>query len=623
MKKLIFFLIIVIILSVTLKSIYGELLRLNDTTFFNTETNEYELELVDTGEILLDNGGTFKRTPDNLSLIIKKGDKPTFIINSTTPLYYVGNISKTHEWEYRAKGYDIISSSEELELIDRYYICHKNKTTEKVLMDNGKIKVTAKENPDCIEYKPIIQTIKSKNKGEEPAKIDLVTRTKIDEHTFIVNWDVDYYDPIEVNLTGDCSGTVTITGQEYIAVMTEGVLTSYKTYHDGYTLEWVGGSESGSGNNMGDLYDSQLARWVIDSVIDVNCVLTNYTHSVNMYITSTLDSAAHNNWTFFGTYQNLVSNFDQDFRTYFTLTGDGTYSGYHEFYDEAVGYHPTDGLYHATTSNGGASAWDSNPSTNKYFFADSFDYSKTTSWDYRGRDTGAEGYMKIAHGRTNAIPANSLFSINFTILERNTSSIGDQQFITMVNCFMTNVTCNSTAVNAETPSAEDNNVTPTLNLFLNGTEQNITIADNLNFSVYYYTDTPECFVNLTRNMTTISNNTNQGDGINYWNFTAQVYENNSCNNVSVTYFADIQQYVPPPDPCDYSGNGDYILNQSCDLSNKEIYVDGDFICGENCILNGTSPKIYFNSTGQYWCSYTGTNYNLRYNFTGTWFIGAG
>lgn len=101
---------------------------------------------------------------------------------------------------------------------------------------------------------------------------------------------------------------------------------------------------------------------------------------------------------------------------------------------------------------------------------------------------------------------------------------------------------NVTVAAGAPPASEDNNHTVGFNLFLNDTEDNIQALIGDTFYVYYYENTSIPY-NLTRNGTTITNNSLQSLDVGYYNFTISVNDTTKTNFNSVTYHARIVNYT--------------------------------------------------------------------------------
>ncbi len=89
----------------------------------------------------------------------------------------------------------------------------------------------------------------------------------------------------------------------------------------------------------------------------------------------------------------------------------------------------------------------------------------------------------------------------------------------------------------ELPSAQDNNLTVQFNLFLNNTEQNITLLEGQKFLVHYLANVSDIF-DLTRNGTTIANNSEQNLLEGVYNFTITT-NGTVANFTNVTHFATV------------------------------------------------------------------------------------
>lgn len=105
-----------------------------------------------------------------------------------------------------------------------------------------------------------------------------------------------------------------------------------------------------------------------------------------------------------------------------------------------------------------------------------------------------------------------------------------------------NTAQNETIFTVTTAAPTDNNKTVNLSLFLNNTEQDITLLEGQKFFVHYLSNVSDIF-NLTRNGTEINNNSEQNLPEGVFNFT--ITTNGTAHNFSnVTYFATVIATAP-------------------------------------------------------------------------------
>ncbi len=450
---------------------------------FSWFTMDEEL-YVGVNENMLYVGSKFKQDIDNKTLVIEKNSIDIYNITSTTPMIHVGDIIETKEWEYHEKGIDIIKGNEPLTWVDTYIACPVSKVERYLISNSNGVQSYGNKCPDGIKYPRNMIANPDKKDVDDPDFIDGIIRTQEDEYTLKVNRTMDYYDPTAVNYTGDCSSTCEIIARTYNATLTEGVITHTFWEVDGYSLDWVEQQETGSSNHIGDLRSSVA---LIDGVIDVSAVEKNETDFVNIYISN---GAAHNNWSFYGTYIQLESIDDSDFSVIHTISGDTVITKM-DIYNGTTNYNPTANPYQTDgASTLGVAGYDDTDTD--FFYAVAFDEAVETDFDYRTHNTNS--YVKIVHGRgggTSEISANNKFKLFIKVFPKNLSAAGNEQVNSYLRAFKGNPTFNDTILADETPPVITiNNPTNNTNLTAGTlwTWINITTNENANCSYSNFTD---------------------------------------------------------------------------------------------------------------------------------------
>lgn len=249
-------------------------------------------------------------------------------------------------------------------------------------------------------------------------------------------------------------------------------------------------------------------------------------------------------------------------------------------------------------------------------YCDSID--EVTGWTGRGASVGWDDMDNFSSAIQNDVDNNR---INFSFVINNTDTTDYYNWCPLED----GASCSSatrhylTVTYDEGEATEDNNITTTLNLFLNDQESDLKIDDDENFYVYYYHDEPDANVTLYRNGTIIDNNSLQDLDIGWYNFTATTNISTEINFNNITYFANVTS-----SQCNYAGNGNYEINKTCNLTGETYYIDCNISLFQNGSIIG-EPTIYLNATDGddsrgWWHIYLNfeENWENRLNINGSW-----
>jgi hypothetical protein len=152
---------------------------------------------------------------------------------------------------------------------------------------------------------------------------------------------------------------------------------------------------------------------------------------------------------------------------------------------------------------------------------------------------------------------------------------------------------------ADSVSPQNPNITANVTVFLNSTRQNIVMLDSEAYPVYYVVNSSAVYINLTRNGTEVSNNSNIIQVAGYYNYSATIAQNDSVYFQQSSLFAEV---VATINPCTCPTSGDFLitngnvcnLTTSCNIGNNNLRIENGILNIEGSgILNAAKCTINY------------------------------